>query len=217
MRRAAVLLTLFLLAASAPQNARADGDPASDVLASDTVFLPYAAPSAQVAEDLRSVVDAARTAGQPVRVAVIQSRQDLGAVASLFGFPVEYARLLSQELGNPVEPGVQGRTEPLLIVMPGGYGVIGFPGRAEQELRKIELGEGASSDDLARAAGYGVQVLASTNGKRIKRVFDKPTEAAGGGALLPLLIVLGLVALVGVLIVVRTRMASGGNPPEATA
>ena len=214
MRRAFVLLTLFAVLC-APVDALADGDPASDVLISGTLFLPYDAPSPEVADELRSVVDAARAAGQPVRVAVIQGRDDLGAVSNLFGFPSEYARLLSQELGNPVEAGAAGRRDPLLVVMPAGYGMIGFSGRAERELRNIEIGGSATSDDLARAAGYGVQVLARANGRPIEDVFERPAKpGGGGGALVPLLVVLGLVGLAAFLIIVRIRSVKGepGTP-----
>lgn len=215
MRRALVFLTL-LAVLCAPTEALANGDPASDVLISDTVFLPYDAPSPQVADELRSVIDTARTAGQPVRVAVIQSRQDLGAVSNMFGFPREYARLLAQELGNPIEAGAKGKRDPLLIVMPAGYGMIGFSGRAERELRNIEIGDGATSDDLARAAGYGVQVLARANGHPIKDVFERPAKPGGGsGALVPLLVALSLAGLAAFLIIVRVRSAKG--EPGASA
>ena len=53
-RRAAVLLAAVVLAALAAQSARADGDPASDVLIVQTVFLPF---QAQLPKALESKLD----------------------------------------------------------------------------------------------------------------------------------------------------------------
>jgi hypothetical protein len=99
--------------------ARADGDPASDVLAAQTVFLPQdgAIPAAQQSQLLELVRSATR-AGYPVRVAVIARRADLGSVSALWRQPAGYARFLGQELSQ-VFRGT------LLVVMPNGFGVYG--------------------------------------------------------------------------------------------
>jgi hypothetical protein len=104
-------------AATAP--ARADGDPASDVLLYQSAFFPYSAPSASAKSDLLSTVAAAKRAGFPIRVAVIQARQDLGADPELFGTPQLYARFLDSELLSANYLGV------LIVVMPQGVGIAG--------------------------------------------------------------------------------------------
>ena len=213
-----LLLALAAITALAPAPAVADGDPASDVLLTDTVFLPYDAPSEATATKLRRVVDAARKGGQPVRVAVISSPQDLGSVTSLYGHPVEYARLLSQELGNPIEPGAEGHREELIVVMHAGFGTANVPPEVDRALRSIEIDPNADPDALTAAAGYGVQELAEATGRPVEAAFDKPAGGGGGGgALTAVLVVLALLALGGLLFFLRARsvrteaQSPGGN------
>jgi hypothetical protein len=118
-----------LAAAAAP--ARADGDPASDVLLYQSAFFPYAAPSSSAKSDLLSTVAAAKRAGFPVRVAVIQATQDLGADPELFGTPQLYARFLDSELLSANYFGV------LIVVMPQGVGIAGG-GRLIDHKRKFK-------------------------------------------------------------------------------
>jgi len=115
-RTAAVagLVALLGLVAAAP--AYADGDPASDVLLFQDLFLPYNQPSTDVGASLNGVVKAANEAGYPIKVAVIQLPADLGSVTALWGKPQLYAKFLEQELSLK-----SGRR--LLVVMPAGYGV----------------------------------------------------------------------------------------------
>ena len=115
-RIAAVTALVALLGLAAAVPARADGDPASDVLLFQDLFLPYNQPSADAGAALNGVVKAANEAGYPVKVAVIQSPNDLGSVTSLWGKPQVYAKFLEQELS--LKPGQR-----LLVVMPAGYGV----------------------------------------------------------------------------------------------
>lgn len=109
---AVVALTLVLAGA-----ARADADPASDVLYARNVFLPLSERvSPQLASKLYELTQAARAAGKPIRVAVIASPTDLGGVPSLFGDPKYYARFLGAELQFLY-------TGKLLVVMPQGAGL----------------------------------------------------------------------------------------------
>src|SRR5436190_17935105 len=109
--------TCLALVLGAGGVALADADPASDVILLQNVFLPQApAPSAPVAQKLRSITDAANKAGYPLKVAVIGSPGDLGAIPSMFGRPQRYAGFLGQEIS-----GASGRKQqPLLVVMPAG-------------------------------------------------------------------------------------------------
>jgi hypothetical protein len=210
------LLAVLLIATAWPASAHADGDPASDVLITDDVFLPYQQPSADQVAKLRRVIAASRSAGQPVRVAVIHDTRDLGAVVNLFGHPQEYANLLSRELQNPVESGAKGHQEELLIVMPAGFGTKNVPAKVDHMLRGVELPSDASPDALVGAAGWGVQELARASGKPIRAEFDKPKgDSGGGGAIGAVLIVVALLAVVGALIAIRVR--SGGTPAGGEA
>jgi hypothetical protein len=77
LRLALVLAAFAVLVVAAP--ARADGDPASDVLYFGTVFLPYSVPVGKIERQrLESVVAAARRAGFPIKVALIAKPDDLG-------------------------------------------------------------------------------------------------------------------------------------------
>jgi len=103
---AALLLSALALASGA----RADGDPASDVLYTQSVFLPY---STKVSPALAQELEQATAAARTIRVALIAAPTDLGAIPSLFGKPAAYARFLGMEL-QFVYPGR------LLVVMPQG-------------------------------------------------------------------------------------------------
>jgi hypothetical protein len=103
------------VATAAP--ALADGDPASDVLLFQPAFFPYAAPSNGAKAQLLGAVAAAKRAGYTIRVAVIQSRRDLGANPELYAKPQIYAKFLDAELRSARYFGA------LAVVMPQGFGV----------------------------------------------------------------------------------------------
>jgi hypothetical protein len=127
MRNRIVLLALLAGLAAAPA-AHADGDPASDYLLSQQTFLsPNARISASDTAELNALVTAARQRRYTIRVAVIQSSYDLGAVTSLDKKPRLYAHFLSQELRFVYK-------QRLLVVMPNGFGIAddGKPAPAEQ-------------------------------------------------------------------------------------
>ena len=108
--------------------AKADGDPASDYLVAQQVFLSYDAkiPSALQRKLVAAVASANRN-GFPVRVALIWSSYDLGSVPELFGKPQTYARFLDAEdskcwWGGSCGSGRFKTTTRLLVVMPSGLG-----------------------------------------------------------------------------------------------
>ena len=219
MRRVFCIAASLCAAAAlvVPASAFADGDPASDVLLSDTIYFPYTKPSDDVVAKLRAVVEASRRAGAPVRVAIISSRQDLGAVPDYFGRPGEYAKFLSGELSafgqlaGPQHGKANG--DPLLVVMPAGFGTNGLPAATDRELRSIDLGGDASPDGLSSAAGYAVQEIAKRGGKPIKAQFTKPSSSSSSGSvLLPLLVGIGLALLAGVAIYARVRAQNAAKP-----
>jgi hypothetical protein len=164
---------LALLALLVPAAARADGDPASDYLLTQPVFTPFSTklPEASV-EQLKAVQADAKKQGYEVRVALIASRNDLGAVPSLFAKPQIYARFLWQEV-RFVYHG------PLLVVMPNGFGYWEQSGDVDGEVDALAaLKKPSEYPDLAQAGTAGVQAVAEVNGVTV----TVPPLASGGGA-----------------------------------
>jgi hypothetical protein len=99
-RLVAVLLVVALAGTVAVGTALADGDPASDILPSQDVFLPYntvlSGKLSPTDRQLVATVAAANHAGYRIKVAVISSGYDLGSVTGLIGKPRTYARFLGQ-------------------------------------------------------------------------------------------------------------------------
>ncbi len=202
-------LGLAAFATAGAELARADGDPASDVLLSQDVFLPYGGISATLQRRLFALCASAQQAGYPVKIALIASRSDLGVVPALFNRPQAYARFLSAELGSVVRG-------PVLVVMPSGLG-LAAEGHA---LSTAALGTppllSGGPDALANAALAAVPRLAAGAGHPL------PTSAASASgrtgassgtvrhALIALL-ALGLMAgaAIGAAFVARSRRAVG--------
>ena len=133
---------------------RADGDPASDYLLLQNVFLTYQSPSPALRAGLEHVASDVYLHGDRVKVAVIYDTADLGSVPSMFGDPESYAQFLGIELSLWYDG-------PLLVVMPGGFGIYDG-GRstapAEHVLQSVTI-SGGSPDDLARAATSALNAL----------------------------------------------------------
>ena len=158
-RAAGAALALAALAAAAAlvaAPARADGDPASDYLLLQNVYFPEQAPSQSAETALEQAAAAVYAQGDRIKVAVIGSIGDLGAIPSLWGKPDDYAHFLGAELGLWY-------VGPLLVAMPAGFGVYdgGRSTAAEQEvLDGVQLSS-SSSDQLTRSAATAVERLAS--------------------------------------------------------
>lgn len=189
-RRAAAVAALGLLVAGqllSPATVRADGDPASDVLLGQSVFLGYGTVSHAVAGRLYAVSAAAAAHGYPVRVAVIGARTDLGTVPVLFGRPARYARFLSSELPQP---------GPVLVVMPQGFG-LARGGRALPAGALTGLRVSPAADSLAAAAVTAVERLAAAAGHPLPPGAATSTGSGGAsaGTIRHALIGLGVLAL----------------------
>jgi cytochrome oxidase Cu insertion factor (SCO1/SenC/PrrC family)/thiol-disulfide isomerase/thioredoxin len=173
-RRLCVLALIVLAAAGARTSiARADGDPGSDVLVSQNLFVAAdAGLSVKQQVQLGNVLQTAGRSGFPVRVAIIAHRDDLGAVTALWGQPRAYARFLGQELSLAYQ-------QRLLVVMPSGFG-FNWPGHsagpAFRTLAKLAIRPGGSG--LLSASQAAVQRLAAASGVKL----GKPTTATNGSA-----------------------------------
>jgi hypothetical protein len=141
--------------------AHADGDPASDILASDTlpfhdVFLPFEPVSPELAQKLRDTVAAANDGGFRIKVALIASPADLGSVTVLFNMPEQYAKFLGAELLGLYK-------ERLLVVMPAGFGLFRGGMSTASELTAVStIAIGPGADGLAEAAIDAVKLLDDT-------------------------------------------------------
>ena len=204
MRRFAALVAVFLCCFGGV--ARADGDPASDVLASARVFWPYNLKvPAESRAGLNKTVEAVTANGLPVRVAMVSSEFDLGSVGVLFGHPQDYSQFLAQGLANFNRDWV-------VVVMPNGYGLyrcipipdVGFcekatPSEADQKRLRALAPVSKSRANLADAAEQAVRTFAEGRGVS--------ADSGGVGVVAP---VAG--ALVGILLAMllfgRRRVAS---------
>jgi hypothetical protein len=153
-RALAALAAVVLVAVSGSPAARADGDPASDYLLVQNVYLPVQGASASAATALEHAADAVYAHGDRIKIAVIGSVQDLGAIPSLWNKPVEYAQFLGTELGYWY-------IGPLLVVMPSGYGIYdgGRSTAAEQQILQGAPLDAASSTGLTASAAAAVTQL----------------------------------------------------------
>lgn len=160
MKRAA-LVVAFVALLVVP-GALADGDPASDVLYGDNVFLSLVSPQTNAkGRELESLTTSAAKQHFVVKVAVINSATDLGAIPQLYGRASKYAKFLRMEL---TWGGFKGT---LIVVMngdPGGVAAVG-PGAAaaQAQLATLKIPPGASLDQLGDVAIRAVQLVAAAN------------------------------------------------------
>ncbi len=199
-RRIAWALVVLLGAGtlSAPTVAGADGDPASDYLLAQNVFYPYQPPVAQSLQRVLNAETAAtKRAGLSLKVALIHSPADLGAIPTAFGRPHEYADFLDHEISfrGP---------QPLLVVMPDGYGVAGLPAAVSAAVPSLRLPAGRTSDDLARAAVPAIARIAAATGHPIAApAVPSPGSGAATAGGRPLWVI-------GVALAVAALAAAGG-------
>ncbi|HTX32669.1 MAG TPA: hypothetical protein VMD09_14900 [Solirubrobacteraceae bacterium] len=171
--------------------ARADGDPASDVLATQSLFLPQDAgiPPAQQAQLGKLARDTAE-AGVQIRVALIASASDLGSVTELWRRPRAYANFLGEELSLTYR-GL------LLVIMPNGFGLYdqGHPvGGESAALTAVALH--GSGTGLALTAEDAVRTLAAAAGHPVALPRATATSSPGSPDPTPWIVfALGLVAI----------------------
>jgi hypothetical protein len=178
--RVAVAVVIVALAAGwGATVARGDGDPASDVLVSQSVFWPWDVSRAGLPE-LEGVLNAAAKAGFPVRVALIGSPTDLGTVSSLWREPANYAGYLGEELSFVYRGQV-------LVVMPDGFGLY-VSGQLPSAERAAVATLPAPGDraHLIAAATAAVRRLAQSAGHPVAGTIaaagNPSSQTATGGA-----------------------------------
>jgi hypothetical protein len=204
---ATLLASLVFASLLCPARAFADGDPASDTLLGLNVFYPYSPTAVPAQRTLNAETAAAKKAGFPIKVALIQAPTDLGVIPSLFGKPQKYADFLDQEIS------FQGKQR-LLVVMANGYGTQGLPAPAVKAAAGLRPPAGKSSTDLAQAAIVAVAKLAEASGHPIKGVKGVPggsSSGSGSSSTTPILIglIVAAVLVAAALLVLRRRQAVG--------
>ena len=196
----------------APASALADGDPASDVLIGENVYYPYSpAVSTSLQKRLNGETAAAARAHFPIKVALIPTPADLGAIPTLFDKPQEYAHFLDQEISFlNVKP-------LLLVVMPGGYGAQHLGSAATRAVASLNKPVGTQSNDLARAAIAAVPKLAAAAGHRVANVSGAATPGGTDPALPAAILAAAAIASAAVVLLVRGRRASATGRRERDA
>ncbi len=184
-RRVLVLAALLLLCV--PAAARANGDPASDYLLVQNVFLPFNAKVDPAASKrLADTIRAANDKNFKMKVAIVGSRYDLGTAFSLYNQAQKYAQFLGLELSIQYH----GR---LLVVMPNGYAVSinGKPDRAGTKIVNALPPPGKDATEQVKGATKAIHKLAAASGIQLpargagapSKTRDRITIAAGAVAL----------------------------------
>jgi hypothetical protein len=210
LRVLASAVVVALAVGSVPCSARADGDPASDVLVTQTLFLPFdAGISARQQAQLAALMQAAARRGYQLRVALIASPTDLGSVTELWRRPQSYAEFLGEEL-SLVYRGT------LLVIMPNGFGLYRLDGPlagARSALAGVSApGTGAGLGASALAA---IRRLAAAAGHPLP-LLNAPTAVAstpGSPRALPWIVF----AVGGLLVAVAWALSLRAQPLNARA
>lgn len=171
MGRSAAAAVAVIASLLLPAAARADGDPASDYLLTQNVFLPFNARiDAGSAEHLNDVIAAADRAGFKIKTALILGPADLGTAFSLIHKPQRYAEFLGLELSFVYR-------QRLLVVMPNGFGysVKGNPDPKAARVLETVPAPGADVTKEADAATLAIKRLAAAEGHHL-------VVSSGGGS-----------------------------------
>jgi hypothetical protein len=188
-----------------PAAALADGDPASDVLLLRDIYLPYAPPPAPgPAKALQALLAQLRKEHYPIKVALIETRGDLGAYPELYGKAPQYAKLLEQEIAFKAK-------KPRMVIVMQGAPPAGrnLGPKGDAILATIRPDPAAKSDGLVKAATEAVSKLAAAGGHPVTVPKTKATKAHGTSHT-ALYIVAALVVLAGIgLIAVSVRRPRG--------
>ena len=182
LRRSVLAVALAVLAVCGlgvlSPAARADGDPGSDVLVYQNLFVA-ADSNISIAQqvELGDLLSSASRSGFTMRVAIIATPADLGAITPLWRKPASYASFLAIELSLAY-------SQRLLVVMPDGFGFNwqGHSTAADYKvLDKIAVKPGGSG--LATSAETAVRALASAAGIPIAPPdASQAAGTAGGGS-----------------------------------
>lgn len=170
---AAVLLGLVVW----PNVAGADADPASDFLLTQRAYFSYEPVSNALKAQLQDLLNRAAVAGFPLKVAIVATPADLGAVTAMFDQPTRYAPFLANEISFNSK-------QSLLVVMPDGLATANVA-----RTRSISglAYDRSTTAGLTRAAVVAAQRLAAENGHPVaapspsSAPADRERDGSGGG------------------------------------
>lgn len=185
MGRRLLPLLLGAVCLAFPASAFADADPASDVLLGAPAFYPFQPPVSQTLQNqLQQQLAQLAKQGLPLKVAIIESPVDLGALPNMFGKPQTYAEFLDREISfqQPV---------PLLVVMPAGFGLAKVGPKSA--LAGLQVNPSGGSNGLAQSAIAAVQRIAKANGKSVSGGGSASSSSSGGSSGVIAGVVAGLV------------------------
>jgi hypothetical protein len=171
-------VTLMALCAMTASLARGDGDPASDFLLEQSTFLsPFDGHvSSAAADSLVQMLSQASKRGLPLKVAVIVTAYDLGAVPVLFRMPETYAKFLGEE-------DYYYWKDELLVVMPNGYGLYkssGLPAADVALIHRLAFQDTANGTTLVLDAERAVRALAARRGIELAATSAGATGSSTG-------------------------------------
>ncbi|HUY72431.1 MAG TPA: hypothetical protein VMV08_09320 [Gaiellaceae bacterium] len=208
--RCRALAALLLVALAAAPAALADGDPASDYLLGQSTFLsPFDGhiPSSS-SNELIALLASAKQQGFPLKVAVIVTAYDLGAVPILFDKPKLYAKFLGEE------DYYYWRDE-LVVVMPNGYGIFkakNLPVADRAVIAKLPAIHTSNGAALVAAAESAVRELAARRGITLSAV----SASAGGSSTTRDRLEIGGAVLLAALLALGARVAWRRRRPPGT-
>jgi hypothetical protein len=188
VRRAALLAAVAVGLLAVPA-AQANGDPASDILITEQVFLPFEAPiSTSASDELTKTVAEANKRGFKIRVAVIAFTGDLGTAVSLWRHPQDYSKFLGSELAFSY-------SNRLLIAMPAGFGFYrGRKPTAKEQRILAKLKPGKTPTALTESTTQAVRALAAANGIVLPK-FSSGSTAWRDRAIIAAAVLLALVVV----------------------
>ncbi|MGN6188967.1 MAG: hypothetical protein ACTHOE_08710 [Conexibacter sp.] len=190
----ATVIATFLVAVPWPATAFANGDPPSEYLGRQDVYVPRGFPPSRTSEvALEQIVKQAHAAGYPLKVAVVAGDYDLGNVPFFLDRPGDYAQHLTTEL-YPT-----GKVKPILVVAPSGFGV--YPASAKAKKAIHVSPPRPDAEGLTRAAIEAVGQLARAEGYAVQA----QSRSGSGSTVLVVSIALIGVAAVGTAVWLRRR------------
>jgi hypothetical protein len=162
VKRLAIAATVLACSLVCASGARADGDPAGDVLAQQPVFYGSALDlKSKEAAQLWQLVADAKAAGYELRVAALSVQQDLGAIDYMWDDPINYSEFLAAELAYVYRR----RT---LVAMPSGYAVWWWGHTSARDNKVLSKLAGPGEDPAAVLPGVMDAIIALARARGIK-------------------------------------------------
>jgi hypothetical protein len=159
IRTPRVVLTALLVLLTAPAVAFAHGDAASHYLETGSLYPSFTVqPSESVELQLIGLIDAAKDAGYPLKVALIGDEADVIDMPGMLREPQQYAEYVVTQLKGARVP----VDAPVVVVSPAGVGMAGP--QPSGALAGLQVPAGARGDELATVAQAAVRQVAEASG-----------------------------------------------------